>query len=67
MIAVKEAPGRVRRNMPSPIPVVVPARLAVARSHHGHGLGRSLYQDAGRRVLNAADAIGMRGIIVHAM
>ena len=36
-------PGRFRRNMPDPIPVVVLARLAVARSHHGKGLGRALF------------------------
>jgi len=34
---------------------------------HGKGLGRALVQDAGRRVVNAADAIGIRGIIVHAL
>jgi len=53
--------------MPDPIPVVVLGRLAVAQSHQGKGLGRALFQDAARRVLNAADAIGVRGIIVHAL
>lgn len=66
-IAVTEAPGRFRRNMPDPIPVVVLARLAVARSHQGKGIGRGLVQDAARRVINAADAIGVRGLIVHAL
>jgi GNAT superfamily N-acetyltransferase len=37
--------------------VVVLARLAVDRFHQGSGLGRALMQDAGRRVVNAADAI----------
>ena len=66
-ISVEAAPGRFRRNMPNPIPVVVLARLAVARSHHGQGLGRALFQDAARRVIQAADAIGIRGMIVHAL
>jgi len=66
-ISVEAAPGRFRRNMPDPIPVVMLARLAVARSHHGQGLGRALFQDAARRVIQAADAIGIRGMIVHAL
>ncbi len=66
-ISVEAAPGRFRRNMPDPIPVVMLARLAVARSYHGQGLGRALFQDAARRVIQAADAIGIRGMIVHAL
>lgn len=61
------APGRFRRNMPDPIPVVVLGRLAVARSHHGQGLGRALFIDAARRVINAAEAVGIRGLLVHAL
>jgi len=66
-IAVDAAPGRFRRNMPDPIPVVVLARLAVATNHQGHGLGRALFQDAARRVIYATEAIGIRGMIVHAL
>lgn len=33
----------------------------------GHGIGRALVQDAARRVLNAADTIGVRGLLVHAL
>jgi GNAT superfamily N-acetyltransferase len=61
------APGRFRRNMPDPVPVVVLGRLAVATSHHGQGLGRALFQDAALRVIHAADAIGIRGMVVHAL
>jgi GNAT superfamily N-acetyltransferase len=66
-VAPAAAPGRFRRNMPDPIPVVVLGRLAVARSHQGRGLGRALFQDAGRRVIHAAEAIGIRGLLVHAL
>lgn len=61
------APGRFRRNMPDPVPVVVLGRLAIAMSHHGQGLGRALFQDAALRVVHAADAIGIRGLVVHAL
>lgn len=66
-VAPAAAPGRFRRNMPDPIPVVVLGRLAVARSHHGQGLGQALFQDAARRVVHAAEAIGIRGLLVHAL
>ena len=66
-VAPAAAPGRFKRNMPDPIPVVVLGRLAVARSHQGQGLGRALFQDAGRRVIYAAEAIGIRGLLVHAL
>lgn len=66
-IAPAAAPGHFRRNMPDPLPVVVLGRLAVARDQHGNGLGRALFQDAARRVINAADSIGIRGLIVHAI
>ena len=61
------APGRFRRNMPDPIPVVVLARLAVDRTEQGKGLDRALFQDAAKRVIHAAEAIGIRGMIVHAL
>jgi GNAT superfamily N-acetyltransferase len=59
--------GRFKRNMPDPIPVVVLGRLAVAATHHGQGLGRALVQDAAHRIIATADAIGIRGMLVHAI
>lgn len=53
--------------MPEPIPVVVLARLAVDSTQQGRGMGRAMFRDAARRVAQAADAIGIRGIIVHAI
>jgi len=42
-------------------------RLAVDRELHGHGIGRALIRDAATRVLQAAEIIGIRGIVVHAL
>lgn len=67
VIAVESAPGRFRRNMPDPIPVAVLARLAVDVNWHGQGIGRALFRDAAQRVTQAADSIGIRGIVVHAI
>jgi GNAT superfamily N-acetyltransferase len=67
VVTVESAPGRFRRNMPNPIPVAVLARLAVDSDWQGRGIGRALFRDAARRVANAADVIGIRGIVVQAI
>jgi GNAT superfamily N-acetyltransferase len=46
---------------------VVLARLAVERNDETRGVGRALLRDAARRVEHAADAIGVRGVVVHAI
>jgi predicted N-acetyltransferase YhbS len=66
-IATAESVGRFRRNMPDPIPVVVLGRLAVDGSQQGRGLGRALFRDCAQRVVQAADTIGIRGIVVQAI
>ncbi len=66
-ITVAGAPGRFRRNMPDPIPVAILARLAVDIKWQGKGIGRALFRDAASRVAHAADVIGIRGIVVHAI
>ena len=66
-IAIDEAPGRVRRNMPDPIPMAVLGRLAVDHSSQGRGFGRLLLRDAILRTQQAAEMIGIRGLLVHAL
>ncbi len=66
-IAVESSVGRFRRNMPDPIPVAVLGRLAIDRSQQGKGLGRALFRDCALRVAHAADTLGIRGIVVHAI
>lgn len=62
----REAPGRLSRNMPDPIPVVLLGRLAVDRRYARKGLGASLLQHAVLQSARVAQAIGMRAIVVHA-
>jgi len=66
-VAHASAPGRVRRNMPAPVPVMIIGRLAVDQEFHGHGLGQGLLRDAVLRTLQAADIAGIRAILVHAI
>jgi GNAT superfamily N-acetyltransferase len=66
-VARETAPGRVRRNVPDPVPVVVLGRLAIDQDYQGRGLGRALLRDAILRILQAADIIGVRAILVHAL
>lgn len=61
------APGRLRRNMPDPIPVMLVGRLAVDRRLHGRGVGGALVRDAIFRTLNAGAIAGIRAIMVHAL
>lgn len=66
-VRTPEAPGRFKRNMPDPIPVAVLGRLAIDLSYQGRGIGRALVRDAGLRLLNAAEILGIRGVLVHAI
>lgn len=66
-VTPQAATGRLRSNMPDPIPVVVLGRLAIDQRLQGQGLARALVRDAALRVVAAADAIGIRGLLVHAL
>ena len=66
-MAHREASGRVRRNMPDPVPVMVLARLAIDRGYQGKGLGAALLRDAILRTLQAGQIAGIRAILVHAI
>jgi GNAT superfamily N-acetyltransferase len=66
-IARDAATSQVRRNMPDPVPVMVIGRLAVDRDWQRHGLGPLLLKDALLRVVQAAEIIGIRAVLVHAM
>jgi GNAT superfamily N-acetyltransferase len=66
-VAQHRATGKVRRNMPEPIPVMVLGRLAVDRGHQGQGLGAALLRDALLRTLNVASIAGIRAVLLHAI
>lgn len=63
----KDAPGKLRRNVPEQIPVAVLGRLAVDESCQGRGFGTALLRDAVLRTLGAADSPGIRALLVHAL
>ncbi|MEZ5849934.1 MAG: GNAT family N-acetyltransferase [Hyphomicrobiaceae bacterium] len=62
-----ESIGKVRRNMPDPVPMALLGRLAVDQSAHGLGVGTGLLKDAMLRTLQAAALLGIRGLLVDAL
>ncbi len=66
-IAHVEATGKVRRNTPDPVPVIILGRLAIASKFQGGGIGSALLRDAVLRIVQAAEIAGIRAILVHAI
>ena len=63
-----ETPERIAKGLANhPVSVVLLARLAVDITEKGKGLGKALLVDALRRVEEAADVIGVRAVMVHAI
>jgi GNAT superfamily N-acetyltransferase len=50
-----------------PIPIALLGRLAVHREEQGVGLGAALLKDALIRIEHAADILGIRAVLVHAI
>ena len=66
-IEYDDAPHRLGKGLARhPIPLMLLARLAVASSWQGKGLGSGLLKDAMLRTLQAADIAGIRAMAVHA-
>ena len=62
------APAWVVKGLANhPVPVLLLTRLAVDRSEQGKGLGRALLKDALRRMARAAEIVGARAVLVHAI
>ncbi|RKR53684.1 hypothetical protein C7387_3153 [Yokenella regensburgei] len=66
-VTISNASGDFRRNMPDLIPVIELGRLAVHQSLRAQGIGRVLVRDAELRVIQVAETIGIRGMLVHAL
>ncbi len=62
----QHAPSKVRRNMPEPVPVMIPGRLAVSKKLQSAGLGRGLLRDAILRTLGVSKQAGIKALLVHA-
>ena len=63
----EQVPGRIKRNMPDPIPVMILGRLAVDKTFHGKGVGTGLLKDAILRTMQVAEIAGIRALLVHAI
>jgi len=66
-VALANATGSVRRNMPDPIPVLVLGRLAVDQRAAGLHLGAALLKDAVSRAMAVTENAGVRALLVHAL
>jgi GNAT superfamily N-acetyltransferase len=63
-----ESPARIAKGLANhPIGIVLLARLAVDKTQQGKGLGKALLFDALTRIEQAADIVGVRAVMVHAI
>lgn len=53
------------KRRPDPIPCVLLARLAVDRRAQGKGVGSALFRDALTRTVQASEALGAAGMLIH--
>jgi GNAT superfamily N-acetyltransferase len=66
-VALDDAPERLRKGAGRyPQPVALLARLGVDTAHEGHGLGAALLVDVITRLVGLDEAIGCRGLLIHA-
>ena len=63
----KDAPSKIKRNMPEPVPVMVLGRLAVDKDAQSMGIGRGLLKDAILRTITVAKQAGIKALLVHAL
>ena len=66
-VAIANLPERLRRGAGrTPQPIALLARLGVDQRHEGQSLGAALLLDVITRVASLSEAIGCRGLLVHA-
>ena len=64
----EDAPPRVARGLAGhPVPIILLTRLAVDITEQGAGLGKAMLKDALVRIAGAADIVGVRAVLVHAI
>jgi GNAT superfamily N-acetyltransferase len=63
-----DAPERIAKGLANhPIGVILLARLALDHGEKGRGLGKALLKDALMRTAQAAEIVGVRALLVHAI
>jgi GNAT superfamily N-acetyltransferase len=62
-----EAMGKIKRNMPDPIPAIVLGRLAVDVLHQGKGIAKALIKDMFLRALQVSELAGTKAVLVKAL
>lgn len=66
-IAFERVPEETRKKLPRyPVPAALLARLAADRAEQGRGIGSVLLVDAYKRVLSAAESLGIGLLVIHA-
>jgi GNAT superfamily N-acetyltransferase len=67
-VSLGDVSARISKGLARyPIPVILLARLAVDQTEKGTGLGKALLKDALSRIAQAADIVGARAVLVHAI
>ncbi len=67
-VHIHDSPTRIAKGLANrPIGIVLLARLAVDKGQQGKGLGKALLFDALTRIEQAADIVGVRAVMVHAI
>lgn len=66
-VVLNEAPSKLKRNMPDPIPVIILGRLAIDQGWQSKGIGQALLKDAVIRSLQVAQQVGVKALLVHAL
>jgi GNAT superfamily N-acetyltransferase len=67
-VSKKDAPLRIAKGLANhPIGVILLARLALDLTEKGHGLGKALLKNALIRTAQAAEIVGVRSLLVHAI
>ena len=66
-VVTSDAPGRMRRNISNPMPVMVLGRLAVDKAWQQRGIGRGLLKDAVLRTLRVSQETGIQALLVHVL
>ena len=62
-----EAPGRMRNNAPTSLPMMLLARLAVKTGYQGQGIGQGMLKDAIQRTVLVSQQAGVMGLLAHAL